>query len=189
MILLLDNYDSFTWNLYDYLAQCGAEVKVHRNDAISVSDIKAMQPQGIVISPGPETPSTAGITMELIAACATTFPMLGVCLGYQAIGMHFGAELVASPVPMHGKTSRIVHNGSGLFEGIKSPMEVMRYHSLQLRNFPNELELLAETENGEPMAIRHQNLPLFGVQFHPESILTTEGIHLLQNWWNSLQTV
>lgn len=183
MIILLDNYDSFTWNLYDYLAQTGKAVNVIRNDACTVEEIQQMHAEAIVISPGPKTPLHAGITMQVIASLHTTLPMLGICLGYQAIGMHFGARLVQASEPMHGKTSRITHNADPIFAGIDSPMQVMRYHSLNLSEIPDaSIRILAHTSAGEPMAIKHRKFPLYGMLFHPESVLTTFGKQLLHNW-------
>ncbi|HAE14429.1 MAG: aminodeoxychorismate/anthranilate synthase component II [Chitinophagales bacterium] len=184
MILLLDNYDSFTWNLYDHLCQTGADVTIHRNDAITLNEIGALQPEAIVISPGPETPLQAGITMQVIDRFHASVPMLGVCLGYQAIGMYFGARLERSPVPVHGKTSMISHSGQDLFAGLPDTMQVMRYHSLNIADVPAQLEITAVTDRAEPMALRHRELPLWGVQFHPESILTPDGLTLLHNWRN-----
>lgn len=186
-ILLLDNYDSFTYNLYDYLLQCGATVTVKRNDAISIQGIKNLAPEGIVISPGPKRPEDAGISMDLIHHFHATLPILGVCLGYQALGAYFGASVVRSPLPQHGKTSNIEHNGSGLFKNIASPTEVMRYHSLNIAEIPAILEITASTTiTNEPMALQHKTLPLCGVQFHPESILTPCGKQLLANWLDML---
>jgi len=182
-ILLLDNYDSFTYNVYDYLSQCGAEVLVKRNDAISIAGISNLNTAGIVISPGPKRPEDAGITMDLIHHFHTRLPILGICLGYQAIGAYFGATVARSPVPFHGKTSVIEHNLQGLFANIPSPTEVMRYHSLNISDMPTCLNITASTQKtNEPMALRHVDLPLTGVQFHPESILTPCGKQLLANW-------
>ncbi len=182
-ILLLDNYDSFTYNLYDYLSQCGATVIVKRNDAITISETANLGISGIVISPGPKRPEDAGITMDLIHHYHTTLPILGVCLGYQALGAYFGATVARSPIPFHGKTSIIEHNGVGLFANIPSPTEVMRYHSLNISDIPAAIHITASTQNThEPMALQHVSLPLTGVQFHPESILTPCGKQLLANW-------
>jgi len=186
-ILLLDNYDSFTWNLYDYLMQCHVAVRVIRNDAISAQDAASGNWDGLVISPGPGRPEDAGITMELIDLMHTRLPILGVCLGYQAIGAYFGASVVNGPLPVHGKTSLIRHQRSGLFEGIPDPTRVMRYHSLNIKDVPESLIITAETQDtGEPMALKHTRLPLCGVQFHPESILTTQGLQMLRNWVSGL---
>ena len=186
MILLIDNYVSFTYNIADYLLQLQSDVSVKRNDEISIAEIKALGPQAIVISPGPKKPVDAGITMQMIAAFYQTVPMLGICLGYQAIGEFFGCRLGRSPVPVHGKTSRIRHSGTGLFEGIPQLTEVMRYHSLNIDGFPPELVQTATTESGEHMAFQHISLPLAGVQFHPEAILTQHGKQLMRNWHRSL---
>jgi anthranilate synthase/aminodeoxychorismate synthase-like glutamine amidotransferase len=189
MILLIDNYDSFTWNLYDYLSQLGKEVQVYRNDAISISDMATMPVESIVLSPGPETPNEAGITLSVINHFHQHVPMLGVCLGYQAIGMFFGAELVRSITPMHGKTSFINHHAEGLFEGLPNPLEVMRYHSLNISRIPEELDIIATTSQHEPMALKHRFWPLYGVQFHPESIGTPQGLPLLKNWLQLTQNI
>lgn len=186
-ILLLDNYDSFTWNLADYLSQCGQSVTVQRNDVITVDAIASNLPDGIVLSPGPGRPETAGIMPELIARLHTKVPILGICLGYQAIGAFFGAAVGHSPKPVHGKTSIIEHNGKGLFRGVPNPTEVMRYHSLNIHQVPDCIKLTAYTQTGrEPMALQHKTLPVCGVQFHPESILTTAGMQMLHNWVDSL---
>lgn len=182
MILLLDNYDSFTWNLYDYLKQHHREVEVIRNDAISIEGICTLQPKGIVLSPGPGIPTDAGITMEVIDTFHSHMPILGICLGYQAIGCYFGAELVKSPVPVHGKTSTISHNGLGLFKGLPSPLKVMRYHSLNITRWPDVIQCTASTTDGQPMALVHKDLALCGVQFHPESVLTEHGLQIIGNW-------
>lgn len=189
MILIIDNYDSFTWNLYDYLSQLGKKVEVRRNDAISIPEISALQAEAIVLSPGPETPNEAGITLSVIEAFHQRIPILGVCLGYQAIGMYFGAKLVRSISPMHGKTSYIHHQQKDLFTGLNNPMEVMRYHSLNISHIPEDLEILASTDLQEPMAIKHKLWPVYGVQFHPESIGTRQGLPLLSNWLHLLQKV
>lgn len=163
MILLLDNYDSFTWNLYDYLAQTGKQVEVWRNDACTLQQIETLNPEAIVISPGPKTPMDAGITMQMIESFHHRIPMLGICLGYQALGIYFGASLVKSVVPMHGKTSLIQHNQDIIFSGIQSPMQVMRYHSLNIADISAmQLEVIAQTISGEPMAIKHCHFPLYG---------------------------
>ncbi len=182
MILLLDNYDSFTWNLYDYLKQHHRTVKVVRNDAITIEGIRTLQPEGIVLSPGPGTPVDAGITMDVIDAFHTQVPILGICLGYQAIGCYFGAELVRSPLPVHGKTSVIDHNGQGLFRNLPTPFRVMRYHSLNITRWPDAIRCTATTTDGQPMALVHRDLPLCGVQFHPESVLTEHGRQIIGNW-------
>lgn len=183
MIFLLDNYDSFTFNLYDYLAQSGNEIVVERNNRITVSQIADMHPEAIVISPGPGVPRQSGILMELIEHFHNKLPILGICLGYQAIGEFFGAGLIRSKVPVHGKTSDITFDiAEPLFQGIEQPTAVMRYHSLNIQNIPETLKIIAVTESGEPMALRHRYYPLCGFQFHPESILTKHGLKMLTNW-------
>jgi anthranilate synthase component 2 len=185
MILLLDNYDSFTFNLYQALSQLGADVEVRRNDAIGVDEIARMLPglEGIVISPGPCTPAEAGISVPLVRHLAGTVPILGVCLGHQAVGAAFGATIVRAPRLMHGKTSQIMHNGEGLFAGLPNPFQATRYHSLMVErhSLPPELEITAEAD-GLIMGLRHRRLPVAGVQFHPESILTPAGNDLLANF-------
>ncbi|HEX6838171.1 MAG TPA: aminodeoxychorismate/anthranilate synthase component II [Polyangia bacterium] len=184
MLLLLDNYDSFTYNLAQYLGELGAEVRVERNDALTVDDVAKLAPRRIVISPGPCTPNEAGISLELIGRLAGQVPILGVCLGHQAIGQAFGGKVVRAPRVMHGKTSPIEHDQSGLFRGIPSPMQATRYHSLVVEpsSLPPSLKVTARTAEGEIMALQHQTLPVWGVQFHPESILTLDGKRLLQNF-------
>lgn len=188
MILLIDNYDSFAYNLFQYLGELGAEVVVHRNDALSVEDAIAMSPQAVVISPGPGRPADAGISKALIAACGERrLPLLGVCLGHQALGEVFGAKVCAAKKLMHGKTSQVTHDSQTVFAGLPSPLTVMRYHSLTLADdsVPPVFVRTAENlEDGEVMAIRHQELPLEGVQFHPESIMTQDGKTLLANFMN-----
>ncbi len=182
-ILLLDNYDSFTYNLYDYLLQTGVQCTVIRNDDLSIEAIAQLDFQAAVLSPGPKRPENAGILLDFIQHFHTQVPMLGVCLGQQAIGTFFGARLVKAAVPMHGKTSVIQHLEHPLFEGIPAEISVMRYHSLildQIQGTP--LEVIAQTHAGEIMAIAHRFLPLWGVQFHPESILTPDGYHMINNW-------
>ena len=185
MILVLDNYDSFTYNLVQYLGELGAEVSVVRNDAATVDAIAERRPDSIVGSPGPGRPEDAGITMEMIRRLGQTTPILGVCLGHQAIGAVFGGSVVRAPVPMHGKTSTIEHNGRGLFTGIAEPFVASRYHSLVVSpdGFPADLEVTARTRgDGIIMGLRHRTLPICGVQFHPESVLTGEGRHILRNF-------
>ncbi|MFN3939447.1 MAG: anthranilate synthase component II [Chitinophagales bacterium] len=189
MILLLDNYDSFTWNLYDYLAQSGRQIEVVRNDSITVADIQRKQPEALVISPGPKTPPEAGITMQVIDQLHSSIPMLGICLGYQALGMYFGARLVRSTEPVHGKTSLIEIQPDPIFNGMDSPLQAMRYHSLNITEIPaHTLEIIAFTAAREPMAIKHRHLPLYGFLFHPESILTLHGKQLILNWVQQLPT-
>jgi len=185
MILLLDNYDSFTYNLVDYFCQIGEEVEVRRNDQCTISEIEELAPDAIVISPGPGSPANAGITMSVIGAFANELPILGVCLGHQAIGMHFGASLVRSPKPMHGKVSLLSHDSSPLFANLQEPVQVCRYHSLTLSEVKAPLQVLAHSEDGCVMAIQHESMPITGVQFHPEAILTKEGLVMLKNWINS----
>ncbi len=184
MFLIIDNYDSFTYNLSQALAALGVTVKVFRNDRISIADIRAIHPRAIVISPGPGRPAQAGITNEAILSFAAQIPILGVCLGHQAIGDVFGARLVRASEPIHGKKWPIFHRGRGLFQGVPNPIEVGRYHSLLLdvNSIPDLLTVEAYTVENEVMAIRHRDYPVFGVQFHPESILTPMGARLLENF-------
>jgi anthranilate synthase component 2 len=184
MLLLIDNYDSFTYNLAQYLGELGAEVRVERNDAVSVDDVAKLGPRRIVISPGPCTPNEAGISMDVIRRFAGEVPLLGVCLGHQAIGQAFGGKVVRAPRVMHGKTSPIEHDGSGLFRGIASPMQATRYHSLVVEpeSLPPSLKVTARTAEGEIMALAHQSLPVWGVQFHPESIASEAGKDILRNF-------
>ena len=185
MILVIDNYDSFTYNLVQYLGELGTQPFVRRNDEITVGEIAELHPERIVISPGPGRPEQAGITLDVIKALGPTTPVLGVCLGHQAIGMAFGGSVVRARVPMHGKTSAISHDGRGVFSGIASPLTVARYHSLGVarEGWPDDLEITAQTEDdGTVMALRHREFPIHGVQFHPESIMTREGQHLLRNF-------
>ena len=184
MFLLIDNYDSFTYNLYHYLGELGAEMVVRRNDKIAVAEAMALKPQGIIISPGPCDPDRAGICLDLIGAAKGKIPILGVCLGHQAIGQAFGGKVIRAPLPMHGKVSRVIHRGTDIFEGIPSPFTGTRYHSLVVErdSFPHELEITAETEDGIVMGLAHRELPIFGVQFHPESIASEHGHRLLANF-------
>jgi len=186
MILFLDNYDSFTYNLVDYIGQLEPDLRVIRNDQISVAEIAAVNPQGIIISPGPGTPDKAGSSCEVIKTFHQKIPILGVCLGFQAIGQVCGAKVIRAPFPVHGKTSLIHHNGRGIFENIPSPIEAARYHSLILEraSLPDEFLITATSEDQLIMAIEHQKFPLCGVQFHPESILTPQGKEILMNWLN-----
>ena len=184
MILLIDNYDSFTYNLYQYLCELGAEVEVARNDKISLEEIEAMSPDGIVISPGPCTPKEAGISGEVVARFGEKLPVLGVCLGHQTIGYAYGGAVGQAPEIMHGKTSMIYHDGKGLYEGLPNPFEAIRYHSLMVDpdRLPDFLEVTSRTEDGIVMGVRHKSLPVEGVQFHPESIMTKVGHDLLRNY-------
>ena len=191
MILMIDNYDSFTYNLVQYLGELGAEVETVRNDALSVDDVVQMKPAGIVISPGPCTPNEAGICVDLVRALAPTVPMLGVCLGHQCIGQAFGAKVVRAERIMHGKTSMIYHRSQGIFTGLPLPFEATRYHSLVLENesVPECLSVMAWTEyqdDHEIMGLKHVDFDIHGVQFHPESILTTSGHDLLKNFLQSI---
>lgn len=187
MIFVLDNYDSFTFNLVQYIGETGEEVQVRRNDQVTVEEIRELQPRKIVISPGPCTPNEAGITIELIQKLAGKVPILGVCLGHQAIGAAFGGRVIRSDRIMHGKTSMVEHDGRTIFKGLDSPMVANRYHSLivEQKSLPNELEISARSEeNGKTviMGLRHRELPVEGVQFHPESILTPNGPKLIRNF-------
>jgi anthranilate synthase component 2 len=184
MILLIDNYDSFTFNLVHYLGELGAECDVRRNDALSVEAALALQPEAIVISPGPCTPTEAGISCDLIRAAAGHVPVLGVCLGHQAIGQVFGGEVIRAPAPMHGKVSPVHHDGTDIFAGLASPFGATRYHSLIVRaeTLPDCLVATAHTADGIIMGLRHRMLPIFGVQFHPESIASEHGHDMLRNF-------
>lgn len=186
MILLIDNYDSFTWNLYQYFCELGADVQVKRNDELTLSQIDALQPQKIVISPGPSTPDDAGISLEVIRHYAGRLPILGVCLGHQAMAQAFGATIVRAAKVMHGKTSPIHHTGQGVFQGLTNPLTVTRYHSLVIdpATLPDGFEVTAWSETQEIMGIRHTTWDLEGVQFHPESILSEQGHQLLANFLN-----
>lgn len=183
MFLLIDNYDSFTYNLWHYLGELGAEVVVKRNDALSVADALALKPQGIVISPGPSDPDRAGICLELVAK-AGRIPLLGVCLGHQAIGQAFGGKVVRAKVPMHGKLSAIRHHDTGVFAGLPNPFDATRYHSLivERASLPASLAITAETDDGIIMGLQHRERPVHGVQFHPESIASQGGHRLLKNF-------
>jgi anthranilate synthase/aminodeoxychorismate synthase-like glutamine amidotransferase len=188
-VLLLDNYDSFTYNLADYLQQAGAACQVVRNDALPLAAIEQLDFQAIVLSPGPCRPADAGLLMPLIERCWQRVPMLGICLGHQALGEFFGARLIKAPLPMHGKTTEIQHDGHPIFAGIPARFSVMRYHSLLLESLHDTpLRCTARTESGEIMALAHPDLPLAGVQFHPESILTEHGISLIKNWVSALES-
>ncbi|WP_294318930.1 aminodeoxychorismate/anthranilate synthase component II [uncultured Sphingomonas sp.] len=182
MILVIDNYDSFTWNLVHYLMELGVEVRVERNDGMTAADALASNAQGFLISPGPCTPTEAGISLDLVAACAEARrPLLGVCLGHQAIGQHFGGRVVRGGL-MHGKTSPIEHDGTGVFTGLPSPFTATRYHSLIVTDIPEVLAVNATASDGSVMGFRHRELPIHGVQFHPESIATEHGHAMLANF-------
>ncbi|HWB61534.1 MAG TPA: aminodeoxychorismate/anthranilate synthase component II [Chthoniobacteraceae bacterium] len=186
MLLVIDNYDSFTYNLVQYFGELGANILVKRNDEITLDEIRTLKPERICISPGPCTPKEAGISNDVIRTFGESTPILGVCLGHQCMGDVFGGEVVRAGRLMHGKTSPIIHNGEGVFAGLPNPFEATRYHSLLVRRetFPANLEITAETAEKEVMGLRHRKFPLHGVQFHPESILTLEGKKLLQNFLN-----
>ena len=185
MFVLIDNYDSFTYNLLHFMGELGAEVVVHRNDKVTVEAVMAANPTGIVLSPGPCDPDRAGICLDLVmAAAAVELPLLGVCLGHQTIGQAFGGRVVRAPVPMHGKISAMRHDGAGVFEGLTNPFEATRYHSLMIArdSVPAALTVTAETDDGLVMGLRHNTLPIHGVQFHPESIASQNGHRLLANF-------
>ncbi|MBX3739836.1 MAG: aminodeoxychorismate/anthranilate synthase component II [Akkermansiaceae bacterium] len=184
MLLILDNYDSFTYNLVQYFGELGAEMKIFRNDVITVDEVKALNPTRICISPGPCTPNEAGISLDLIREMGATTPILGVCLGHQSIGQVYGGDVVRADRLMHGKTSPILHEGKSVFAGMPSPFEATRYHSLIVKRdtLPDSLEITAWTEEGEIMGLKHKEYPVHGVQFHPESILTQDGKRLLENF-------
>jgi anthranilate synthase component 2 len=193
MIVLIDNYDSFTFNLFHYLGGLGASVVVHRNDKITVNEVLAADPEAIVLSPGPCTPNDAGICLDLIEKAASTIPIFGVCLGHQAIGQAFGGNVVRAPVPVHGKLSEVKHQGGGVFRGINAPFQATRYHSLIVdrATMPNDLSVTAETDDRLVMGLAHTKLPVHGVQFHPESIASEHGHLILRNFidiaaaWNA----
>lgn len=184
MLLMIDNYDSFTYNLVQYFGELGVDIQVYRNDKISISQIEGLSPQWIVISPGPCTPKEAGISVEIINRFSNRIPILGVCLGHQSIGYAFGGKVIKAPYLMHGKTSLIHHNKKGIYEGINTPFEATRYHSLILEKetLPKNFEITAETEDKIIMGIQHKELPVYGIQYHPESILTETGKDLLKNF-------
>ena len=185
MILVIDNYDSFTYNLVQYLGELGAEIRVRRNDQVTIGEIEAMAPEQLLISPGPGRPEDAGVSVDVIRRFGPSVPILGVCLGHQAIGVVYGGTVCRAAAPMHGKTSTVVHDGKGLFHGIAEPFAAGRYHSLVISNegVPDELEVAARTrEDGTIMAVRHESAPIFGVQFDPESVLTDQGRHILRNF-------
>ncbi|MEW6105094.1 MAG: aminodeoxychorismate/anthranilate synthase component II [Bacillota bacterium] len=184
MTLVVDNYDSFTYNLVQYLGELGSNVAVFRNDAITVDAILKLSPERIVISPGPCTPNEAGICLELVERLGSSIPILGVCLGHQVIGQAYGGEIVRAKTLMHGKVSMIAHNGHGIFKGLKNPFAAARYHSLVINpgKIPACLQVTATSEDGEIMGIKHRELPVWGIQFHPESILTKEGKRIIRNF-------
>lgn len=185
MVIVIDNYDSFTYNLVQYLGELGADVRVFRNDQVTLEEIAALRPSHIVISPGPGTPDDGGVSNEVIRAFGPTTPVLGVCLGHQCIGQVYGGEVTRAPRLMHGKTSSVYHNGHGLFNGVPSPFTATRYHSLIVEEaVPETLAVTAFTRDGEVMGVQHREYPVVGVQFHPESILTEHGKRILQNFLN-----
>lgn len=186
MILMIDNYDSFTYNLVQYLGEMGEELKVYRNDAINLAGVKKLKPKRIVISPGPGSPKDAGISKDIIKHLGPSIPLLGVCLGHQCIGEVFGGKVLGAKKLMHGKTSQIFHNGKGVFKNIDNPFVATRYHSLlvERKSLPVALEITAETKDKEIMGLKHKKYPIYGVQFHPESILTQSGKELLRNFLN-----
>ncbi|SHE46410.1 anthranilate synthase component II [Alkalibacter saccharofermentans] len=185
MILMIDNYDSFTYNLVQYIECIGPKVNVARNDKITVEEIRELKPDVIVISPGPGRPEDAGISLELVKEFKGEIPILGICLGHQTIAQAFGGKIVTARQPVHGKVNEVAHNGKGIFNGIKNPLKVTRYHSLVVERdtLPDLFEITCETDEGEIMGIRHKSLPVEGIQFHPEAILTEMGMELLRNFW------
>ena len=187
-VVVVDNYDSFTYNLVQYIETLGGECDVRLNDRVTVEEIRAASPAGVLLSPGPGDPDDAGVTLAVIEQLSGTVPILGVCLGHQAIGQAFGGKVVRAPELMHGKTSAIEHDGRGIFQGVPNPFEATRYHSLIVEEvgFPKVLEVSARTHKGEIMGLRHRNFAVEGVQFHPESILTEHGLRLIENWLGSL---
>jgi len=186
MIVMIDNYDSFTYNLVQYIEQLGAPVKVLRNDACTIEDLVKIKPAGLVISPGPGRPESAGISVDAIKFFFNKIPVLGVCLGHQSIAVAFGGKIISAKHIMHGKTSKIYSDGSGLYKGINSPFTAMRYHSLAVssKGFPDCLTVTSRTDDNEIMGLRHKEYPVEGIQFHPESIMTSHGMHLLSNFLN-----
>ena len=185
MVLVIDNYDSFTYNLVQYLGELGAQIVVKRNDEATMSELQSMAHTRVVISPGPGRPEDAGVSLDVIKTFGPRMPVLGVCLGHQGIGLAFGGEVVRAPLPIHGKTSTVEHNGAGVFRGITAPFQAGRYHSLVVaeQSLPADLEITARTkDDGIVMGLRHRSFPIFGVQFHPESVLTNEGRRILRNF-------
>jgi anthranilate synthase component 2 len=184
MILVIDNYDSFTYNLVQMVGNMSPDIRVIRNQDMSVEEISALKPRGIILSPGPGRPEDAGVTVEVVQKLGATIPILGVCLGHQAIGYAFGAKIVHAPTLMHGRTSEVTHSGETILQSIPSPLVVGRYHSLVIspEQFPDELKVTSHTSDGIIMSVTHRKYPIEGIQFHPESILTPEGQHILQNW-------
>ena len=184
MVLVIDNYDSFTYNLVQYLGELGAQVIVRRNDEAGLAELRALGPDRVVISPGPGRPEQSGVSLEVIREFGPHMPLLGVCLGHQAIGLAFGGSVVRAPTPIHGKTSAVEHDAKGLFAGLSASFQAGRYHSLVVeeRTLPADLEVAARTKDGIVMGLRHRALPIHGVQFHPESVLTTEGRRILRNF-------
>jgi anthranilate synthase component 2 len=184
MFILIDNYDSFTYNLFHYLGELGARLEVHRNDKITVDEVMAKHPQGIILSPGPCTPDTAGICLDLIKRASGKVPIFGVCLGHQAIGQVFGGKVIRAPKPMHGKLSKVHHTNKGVFRDVPNDFDATRYHSLTVEpeTFPSELEITARSEDGVIQGLQHKTLPIFGVQFHPESIASEHGHKILANF-------
>ncbi|MFL0249226.1 anthranilate synthase component II [Clostridium neuense] len=191
MILMIDNYDSFTYNLYQYVGEIYKDIKVVRNDEITIQDIKEMDLEGIIISPGPGTPNNAGISVDAVRSFAGEVPMLGICLGHQAIAEAFGGKIVGADEIMHGKTSIVKHNGKGLFEGVKNPLKVMRYHSLiaDKEELPESLKITAKTEDGVIMGIKHVDYKVYGLQFHPESYFTEGGRKIIENFLGGICNV
>ncbi len=190
MILFIDNYDSFTYNLVNYFGQLTPHLRVYRNDRISVSEIEKMQPTGIVISPGPGTPDSAGISLEVVRRLGNRIPVLGICLGHQCIAQEYGAEVIRATDPVHGKVSLMQHFNDTLFSNIPQTFPATRYHSLIVnrRTLPTQLQVIAQTSDGVIMALRHRHYPVIGLQFHPESILTTHGMQILKNWFHGIQS-
>ncbi|WP_417794950.1 anthranilate synthase component II [Terasakiella pusilla] len=184
MFLLIDNYDSFTYNLVHYFGELGADIEVYRNDALTVEEALALKPEGIILSPGPCDPDQAGICLDLIEKASGQYPIFGVCLGHQSIGQAFGAKIVRAPAPMHGKVCPITHTNKGIFQDIPSPVSVTRYHSLTIapETLPDCLEVTSQTEDGVIMGVQHKELPIHGVQFHPESIASEHGHKMLENF-------